>query len=216
MSLAVTVDIRDGLSGLMRRAVDSLSEAKLNKVIGRDILALTQSHFHALDSARANIMGGSRSHYYAKAAQLTRVNTDYAGVIILLINQIGMGLHYHGGTVQPVIAKFLAIPARAEAYGRRPREFSDLVPITFKSGTSALVQRLQSGLGKKGAGKTRGVAAPNKGETQGGGVFFWLVKSATFEPDPSVIPNQQAFSGQAAVTLTRVIEEIKRGSVGLN
>jgi len=76
-------------------------------------------------------------------------------------------------TVKPVTAKYLAIPASAESYGKRPREFDSLRFVPFPSGARALVD------GKSGQ------------------VQFWLKQSVTLPQDRGLIPPDEQFIAAA-------------------
>lgn len=52
---------------------------------------------------------------------LSRTDDNQASV---LVGDHRFGQKVFGGTIRPKIAKWLAIPARAEAHGRRPKTFT--------------------------------------------------------------------------------------------
>jgi len=185
--MSVEIDVRDEISPLFRRATDMIASGLLTKAIGMDCSELTKSHLRALDVARPNRLGGSRTHYYARAAASTRADTT-PGMVAIRIQQIGLRLHYYGGVVTPKIAKLLTIPATAEAHGKRAREFNDLYMAFNKA-------RRPYALRQKGTDK----------------VFYWLASKTTHLPDKSVIPSDQAYRGQAKTTALRIIESIRTG-----
>ena len=179
--LAMQLDIRDRLPAPRWSEVLGL----LEKALAHDLTAMTQSHLRALDAARPNTLGGKRSHYYGQAARNTRGDSS-PGRITISIQQIGMNLHYNGGTVTPKVAKWLTIPAAPEAYGHRAREFDDLYFVLTKRRDLALLKR-------------------------GSKVMYWLKKETTHQPDHTVIPDERAYYAQASVTVNRVCEALRSG-----
>lgn len=216
MSQSFTLQVvKDTATGLMKEASERLSLGLLTKAIGHDCTEMTKSHLRTLDYIRPNRLGGDRTHYYAKAAQSTRYSAT-PGEILIAIQQPGIRLHYHGGTVTPKLRKWLTIPARAEAHGHRAREF-ELTPFYGKKGIYALALTSELRTKVLTRGKRKGQSVPDTSNAQAwtSAVMYWLTKLATFQPDPSVIPNEQAFIGQAAVTLNRINEDLKRGQKGV-
>ena len=92
------------------------------------------------------------------------------------INHVGIAQRYFGGTIKPVNKKRLTIPADADAYGRRAREFGKLDMV----------------FGRKGV---VGLAKPRRGKAKrgqrAGKILYWLVKSVTQEADKTVLPKDR-------------------------
>jgi len=163
---------------------------------GRAVRQLLVDCFAVLDDSRANKMGGERSHFYAKVAKSTTNPQPLGGgAVVIEINQVGFAQRWLGGEIKPGKGtsssgggptKYLAIPARSEAYGKAPGEFDDLEFVPFKSGRRGrggmLVQTLQTAFVK---GKKKGEFHTT---TQGGLVMFWLVDHVDQEADPTVMP----------------------------
>jgi hypothetical protein len=196
-------------------AVDQLSDLVqgpriANRYTGA-VARLIVANFRMLDTERANSMGGKRTHFYANAAKGTNWrNDDSTGTIT--IHAAGIAQRLFGGTIKPVKGKFLAIPARAEAYGKSPREFDDLEPHFGEHG-GALVQRQSQRLSfvkenrryeRGGRGFTRAKA----GATEGGGVFFWLVKSVTQLPDFTVLPTPEDMHTAGKLAVADLIRSV--------
>jgi hypothetical protein len=148
----------------------------------------------SLNSSGANALGGKRTNFYSAAAKSVEAPTVAGGRAQVLITKIGLAQRWLGGTIKAgagissktgLATRYLAIPARSEAYGRAPSEFNDLSFIPTRRG-GALVQALQTGVkfAKKGV---------KRGSEAGGLVMFWLVSQVTQRPDPSVIPSQEEF-----------------------
>ena len=147
----------DDLAGINQSAADGLQD-------------YLKAFFYRLDQDRANPLGGERSHFYRHAAEtLTQeIRDDGADVVV---NQLGIRQRLLGGEIHAKNSKYLTIPAIAEAYGHRAKEF-DLHFIMFKTGSKAL-------------------AANTKEDHR---VWYWLVESVTQEPDPEVMPSVEAMT----------------------
>ncbi len=159
-----------------------------NRYIGA-VAVLIRKNFKALDDERANTMGGKRTHFYAEASKGTTWEAEASGGTIS-VHATGIAQRLFGGTIKPVKGKWLAIPARAEAYGHSPRDFDDLEP-RIGANAGALVQRVSQSFSmvkdqRKG---NKGGQRSKPGAEQGGGVLFWLVKSVTQDPDETVLPD---------------------------
>lgn len=200
MSLGITIDFTDPakLPPLLRLG-DAVRRPEIRKVMGAGIADALRDHFASLDNARANQMGGKRTHFYGQVRNAVQQPELVGGDgIKVAINHVGIAQRYFGGTIKPREKQWLAIPARAEAYGNRPGRFNDLHFVFFRRGLAALVQNEQTSLG----GRVRGSVTPTgrrKGQTTGGGVFYWLKKEVTQKKDSSVLPSEETLT-QAALT----------------
>jgi hypothetical protein len=172
MSNAVEIIVEDSRARHILSAVTSSGHAA-RSVAGRAAVNALKSHLRKLDASRPNRLGGRRSHFYSQAAASThyRLSSDGAQVAV---THTGFALRYYGGVIRPVRAKALAIPARPELYGYRPRERSEDMFVRWKRGSStgALVARL--------GGNLR--------------VLYWLVSKATIPADKSLLPDHSTIS----------------------
>jgi hypothetical protein len=169
----------------------------------RAIGDLTRQHLFDLDSSRPNALGGPRTHFFSNAARSVQNPVDGNGQVSMSINALGLAQRWLGGDISAGVGtssatgrltKYLAIPARTEAYGLSPSKFQDLHFVPRRNGEAMLVQAFQTLLthakkGLKAAGEV------------GGLVMFWLVKRVHQDPDPSVLPTEQemADSAQSAI-----------------
>lgn len=202
MSASLTIQA-DSLEKL-RRDVDALGTAVTGDAIklelGRAAQQIIKEHFEHLanDSAHhktARSLGAEPTGLYEEAARGTQQPQLEPSGVSISINQVAIAQRYFGGRITPVNAKFLAIPARTETYGKRPRQFKNLRPIIFASGAGALVERDAS------ISRGRG-----KGSEIGGGVYFWLVKSVTQPADPSVLPTEEEILDPAIAAANKFID----------
>lgn len=202
MSLSITVSG----SALERLGTlrASLAADGVKAAAGGGVRRLLQDHMRALDGARANQMGGKRSHFYAAAARSITYAIDSDGVTVS-IHQPGIALHYYGGTVRPVNgSKYLTIPVDPEAYGKRAGEFSHLSvqygqtrgggirPMFLVEDTHTKVKVTK---GRK-TGKVK-----VKETLKAGKIMYYLALSATMKPDPSVLPTDETINQSALASM---------------
>ncbi len=186
--MTVEIDIQDHATAAVERLGGALSADRLGPMIGAAEVLLFQNHFRSLPDNR---QGWPSTGFWGRAARATSWNLTGDGVVVS-VNQQGVRQRYFGGVIEPVNAKFLTIPARAEAYGKRASEFNDLVPVFHRVGGQAvpwaLVEAPQTtfSLGKRRKDGSRKVSDQTE---IGGLVYFWLVKSVNQQADPDVLPS---------------------------
>ena len=188
----ITVTINDKASSAIAELTKKVTSKQLNSAAGSAAQRTVQRHLGQLDAERANKLGGKRTHFFASAARGTTYKADKDGVVVS-IQKLGIRLQYEGGTVKPVNSKYLTIPARAEAHGKRAGEFDNLELLWGRNGPYALAERASQSVNFKAKGDSESLST-TKGRKKGGGVFFWLCKSATLQPDPDIIPSEQSLS----------------------
>jgi hypothetical protein len=187
MSVSILIQTDDQATKVVAEVRDALSRDDVKRVMGRAIVQALKAHFNRLDVERANSLGGGRTHFYRRASSGVQQPEMLSDGLKVSINKTGIAQRYFGGTITAGQSgsgkKFLTIPARAEAYGKRAGEFHNLrvlfgaggKPVALVERDAAAVQRTRKGIFKE------------RGEV-GGGIFFWLVKSVFQKPDPSVLP----------------------------
>jgi hypothetical protein len=188
----------------LRTRAEQLGEIdNVARVGARGVSNYLRDWFFNLDKTKPNKFGGARTHFFANTARSVQNPVISGGVSSVSINQVGLAARLLGATIHAGVGtssssgkptQFLALPARAEAYGKTPAQFHDLVFIREKRGNGGamLVQALQTGVsvGKKAVRRLSEI---------GGLVMFWLVKQVTIKPDPSLMPTDSQIV-QAAVT----------------
>lgn len=171
----------------------------LRKVMARAINNRLIEHMDKLEAERPNALGGTRTHFYGQVRDSlasTEPSVGSDGDVTISINQVGFAQRYFGGTITPTQGrKYLTIPARAEAYGRRASDFNDLHFVKTAAG-GMLVQNEQQAI-KIGRPRKDGSRKLTPGAESGGGVMFWLKTSVTQQPDPSVLPPDEAILAAA-------------------
>ncbi len=199
MALSLNMSIEDGVSEPLVELETNLRPERLTPVLARECAKRTRQHLFRLDSERANTMGGARTHFYGQCGRSVGSGMLSDGFYVS-INHIGFRQRLFGGTIRPVKAKMLTIPACAEAYGHRAREFSDLRFAILK-GYPALVQagpKIENVWSSKTKRMTR-----RKTKVTVDKVMFWLARSVYQGPDPSVLPSWDDYRQTITETLDR-------------
>ena len=190
---------------------ERLGAERLNRVLGRAARNAVRSHLIEKNLSTQNAFGATKSNYYGAAAHSTSFSADEDSAVVT-IHQVGMSLHYYGGTVYPGAhtsvtgakpTRYLTIPACAEAYGKHASEFGDTLEVLWgRKGPFALSLKATDNPERPGASKAENRALLKKAVTlsfldkrtaQLERVMFWLVKEATIRPDPTVIPDEDEF-----------------------
>ncbi len=193
MSFGFTIDVSGDARPQFARVIDNLRRPDLRKVMGRAIATKLRTHFSERDKTKPNKLGGKRTHFWGDVRRSVQQPQLIGGDgIQVAVNHVGAAQSFFGGDIEPVNVDWLTIPARAESYGKRAREFDDLHFVFFRAGLAALVQNEQTSLVRPNQNrkKDRGVG-PIAPETTGGGIFYWLVDHVYQKPDPTVLPEEE-------------------------
>lgn len=190
----------------LQQVTQGLQGNALNQRVGGVGQRLVKRHLRAINASRPNRLGGKRTNFYGKAAQATTFTVAPDGVVITIAKQ-GMRQRFSGGVIRPVgISRitgkpivYLAIPARAEAHGKRPGEFGGALEFAITDQGPALVRKQDEF--KSVGGKRKDGTRKQKQVAGSGEVVFWLRKRVTQRPDPTVIPSQQDFTAAISADL---------------
>ncbi len=219
--MSATVNIRsDELEGL-QQSIEALGGGltgeEIRLVMGNAAKEVIKDHFAQLSNDEAHhrsarSLGATPTGYFARASDATHdPQLENEGVSIS-IDLAGIAQRLFGGTIEARPGSFLTIPARTEAYGKRARDFTNLRLIIFPSGAGALVERDATvARGGKGGRQTKlagSLGGTRKGDAIGGGVYYWLVRSVTQGPDPSVLPADEEILEPAIRNAQRYIETL--------
>jgi hypothetical protein len=178
----------------MARVVSLLAEMdiplrEINDIAGNGVAEAVRDHLAGLDASRPNKLGGKRQNFYGNAAESVTVQATEAGAVVA-VTQLGFALRFYGGTVKPVNAKALAIPATAAAYGIAPREAP--VPLT--------------------AFFFKGAKAVGALKDEGGRVWFWLARESEHKADDSLLPSTERLTNEAVGALSVFIDALQETS----
>ena len=185
------IEIKDTVSPAIEALRKKLGDGKaMHTVVAGAALPVFQRNFQRMAGVEHNRFG-ARGGFWNRMLSGTKANAENAVAIIRMPREVA--LRYHGGTVTPKKSKLLAIPARKEAYGKSPRDFSDL-RFAVLGGQPALVQNEQTKISwrkDRKTGQRRAVSAGTVGSNDNAKVpvFYWLTPSATIKPNPAVLPS---------------------------
>lgn len=220
--MGLTVNISDELKGAgahARRIRDEINRPPAKRIMGRSIAQTLKDHFYRRDASHPNSLGGTRTHYWARAAKAVQQPEIQTDGLSVSINQVGIGLRFFGGVVKAgknisrftgKPTQFLTIPARAEAHGKRAGEFHNLRILFGRGGQPiALVERAATVIRSvRGVFRAVGTESVAGRGTTGGGIYFWLVKQATFKPDSTVLPERDQMLVPALSAAVSYLERI--------
>lgn len=199
--MSVTINITDNATPEVQKLIGGLSGEPLHGEIGLVVVPVFRQHFTRLASTNRNKLGARGGFWNRMLSSTTVVATPDAATIRMPRE---IALRYFGGTVTPKGgSKYLTIPARTEAYGKKASEFKDLRFVKFASGAAALVQR-------DAPGPSFGKGKSKQGESVGGGVFYWLVTSATIRADKDVLPTDEEILKAAIIGIDSYTRALAR------
>ncbi len=210
MPLTLNIAVQDRATPVIHQLDAKLVGDAAKHSAGQSVMRQILDHLTALDEERPNALGGRRTHFYGKAGKSTSYETTDTGAMVS-ISSVGIAQRYFGGEIKPGPGKkYLTIPARAEAHGRRAGEFNNLQILFGRNGPYALAERDSMELRRRRMTKRKGgVKAVRRwfahGAEPGGGIFFWLVKSVTQQPDPTVLPEVSAMEETAMSAVSYLI-----------
>jgi hypothetical protein len=171
-SLTVNSDL-DRAASFVDAILAGFKADDLRKVAGKAAAQVVVDHFHDLANTRHRSTDGA--NFWDDAADAVTHDVTADGAVII-VDKAGVALRRHGGTVEPVNARFLWIPVHPDAVGLDPEDaFEDMAIIIGKSG--------QTGVAK---------------HTDWDEVYYALVTSTTHRADKSIDPAQDKLLDAAA------------------
>jgi hypothetical protein len=188
--MAIRISISDKATPAIRGLKAKL-RSRIAPEIGDAVARLFKAHFVRLPSNKNN---WPTTDFWKRAAGVTNYEVRGANVAIN-VPQEGVLQRRFGGPISAKSGKWLTIPACAEAYGKRARDFSNL---RFVSKLGALVQKTST--------------PGTRGENDGDVVMYWLRKSVYQKSDERVIPSDRQIRSAALDALNRIVDQAnKRG-----
>lgn len=230
MSLAMAIIPSDRATSDMQRLAAAMDSDLLDDAVGRAIQNEIRNHFFELDAERPNQLSGRRTHWYSEAGQGTSYQAEPGNVKVSIVQEgirtriLGTEI-LPGGVIVPIDAKYLTIPANAEAYGKRAGEFENLVmlfgkrdgevrPVALVQGTAELESIDEAGnvsvSGRK-VDKSKSGRQKLGGASVSYGIFFWLVDQVKQDPDPTLIPTQEQMVAAAFTDLDEYFSNFEGG-----
>jgi len=207
VSVALKITTEGNAPRVVAAVARVVTTERLKPVVGRSVVNTIRTHLFRVNSGKPNALGGRRTNFYASAARGTSFAVDPDGVTVTIAS-VGIRQRIVGGTIRPKTAKFLTIPATAEAHGKRASEFDDLVvvfgpggqPIALAHAAFRVTQsKLRALPARLRIGTTRTTG-------QHGGIVFWLKRSVTQAGDPSVLPPAAEIYANAQRDLSATVQ----------
>jgi hypothetical protein len=205
---SLTIELTDYVTPRLAALRRAIAPDRLNAIAGRAAVNLIKQHLRDRDAETRNKLGGPRSHYFNDAADATNFQPAPGGVVVQ-ISQPGIRMKFEGGVIKPVNSKALTIAACAEAYGKRAREFDNLVLVWPKGANRGWLEEAPSQdinvtSRKRKSGERSYKVKP--GAERGGKIMFWLVSKATITTDPTVIPDPRDIEDEVSLRLISYID----------
>ena len=188
--MTTTIEITENAKPAMERLKLKLRNDATNPVIGHAVVKLLKQRFLAKPR---NWRGFPTTHFWPRAAAATTFQADGESVRIS-VNQIGVMQRFLGGSIIPTRAKFLTIPAIAEAYGHRAGDFSGL---KVARGDFEMYHGRRVSLALVAPDWKPNLDDP--ADTTG--VYFWLVRAVSQQPDPTVLPDENEITWTALAAI---------------
>ena len=200
MSALVSMIRTEELMALGDRCRTTLEQTEMVETGATAVKLLLVNYFTDLNAERHRSGGpAARTGFYADAARsVNAAPVEVEGKSALIsIDKIGLAQRLLGGTIRPLPPhKFLAIPAREEAYDTTPADYTDLTFVPRGNGKAMLVQALKTTVDWKEK-RRKGSTVSDYARTVGGLVMFWLVPEVEQAPDPTVLPADEAMEQSA-------------------
>lgn len=175
MSAALTITRQSVLTGLRNVKSDLRGSRGMMAARGKRLERELRAHFLKKDR-EPNKKGWPKSHFWNRRIRTSTVLTSVTpSTAEVSIADPAIAQKIHGGTIRPKQAKYLSLPAAAEAQGRSPRLFADL---HFEP--------------RRGA-KVKGALVNASGKT-----IYLLATHVTQSPDPTALPTMASLEAADA------------------
>jgi hypothetical protein len=201
MDLRISIAV-DTATPQMASLMESFSgREELHGAMGHRVVRDTSRHVGLWGLSHPNKLGGRRTNYWAGiAGRITPETLDVseANATMTLggddmpgITRAFGEVTITAGTKTPGV-KYLALPARSESYGMKPREMPGLVLFWGKGGPGGLAEGVPQT-------RTRDTKKGAKGSTYlvPGLVMFWFTDSVTQPQDRSLLPSDEDWTESA-------------------
>jgi len=185
MSFAIELSISDGATPVLDGLIEALEDGKgLHSAIAAEAEVLTRDYILSIAPSRhktAERLGATPTGYLERAAEgVTSRGEEDQAVLILGGDVGGFARAFGDVTITPKKGKYLTIPNKAAAYGKRAGEIDDLEVLVYR---------------KSGGGFTLALGREDDdGERD---VFYWLVKEVNQKQDRSLLPSDDQYLAAA-------------------
>jgi hypothetical protein len=182
MSVTISIKATDQATPVLAHLHRELTDRTgLNKYLAATAEAGTRMHIRSAAEQRhstAQRLGSSPTGYLAKRANLVEAKGTAEGAVITVTGAIFKRV-FGPVTIKASAGKMLTIPMRAEAHGKRAREFNDLFIFVSKQGRAFLARQ----------------AAPGRLH------FLFLLKAVvTLPQDRGLLPSDEQFAQMGEIS----------------
>ena len=148
MAMRMQLNISDDVTPFLTRLNAALSDRTgINASIAVQEEELFRTYVSAVSSRRhqtANRLGATPTGHLERASQSIEGHGSADGVTVSFPRSTGLQRAFGDVVITPTRSKFITIPVHAAAYGKRAREFGDLIALRVGSrGTLILARRLR-------------------------------------------------------------------------
>lgn len=198
--MMISVNINDGATPAVKAMLASLNGPELVKAGAGEVRVELREHFAMLEQTRPNKNAWPRQHFWADVRQTVNnpVVTD-STMATVSVTHHAIAQRLLGGYIFPKNGKkYLTLPARPEAYGKRAAEIPGLrfgfAENKYGNLAPALVQTAAQSV-KFGRTKKDGTRTVTPGAY--GDAYFFLVKKVFQPADPGVLPTEAKIAAAA-------------------
>lgn len=198
--MIISVNINDGASPAVLRMIADLRGPGLVSASAGEVRIEVRGHFAMLERTRPNQNNWPRQHFWADVRETVNnpVVTDPTTATVSITHQ-AINQRLLGGYILPKNGKkYLTIPARPEAYGKRAAEIPGLrfgfAENKYGNLAPALVQTAAQAV-KFGRTKKDGTRTVTPGAY--GDAFYFLAKKVFQPADPGVLPTEAKIAAAA-------------------
>ena len=199
MPTTITIEVQDSATAAAVALQDALGKGVHAKAVARVAAAEYTRNFERLASTRHR---GGAHNYYLTAARSTMGRAEGSDAVVSIYAPAGIGLRRYGGTVKASgrISQVTGRPIRSIAIPKEGGPAEGRVPLDMKTAGIKLRLVILKSINR----------ACLAGRDDGGRmtVYFWLVGSVTFRPDPSVFPDPSDLSVKINATLDRYAKTV--------
>jgi hypothetical protein len=203
MSAALSITATDAVTPQINRLEAGLrNTALLHGYIAKEALSLTRRHLLQIGATRhatAQRLGAAPTGHWAKPDDYTTETSD-SGAAIVTIAKAGIGRAAHDVTITPGPGKkFLALPNRREAYGRRAAGMIGETKFVWgKNGPWAIVPKgfkIPSPWNSSSAAEVKTAA------------LYLLCKMVRQKRDRTLLPPDEAYRHAAVLAATQYVDD---------
>ncbi len=197
MSFAIALTATDEATPILRSLIAGLEDPTgLHAEIAAEAEALTRDYIRSIAPSRhktAESLGAKPTGYLERAAEgVTSRGESDAAVVALGGDVAGFARAFGDVTITPKKSKYLTIPAKAAAYGKRAGEIDDLDLIVFKNSAA---DSFAMALGRRLEGGTVDV-------------YYWLRRKVFQEQDRSLLPSDDQYLAAAEMGAVAFLDSL--------